>query len=228
MDSVIPACIGVIMDGNRRWARAHERRSFEGHTEGYARFKDFLGWAKTAGVTHVVAYAFSTENWKRGEDEVGHLLKLFQTFLIHDAEKICSDLENPVRVRFIGDRTRFSLDTQVLMESLEHRTAHVEVRTVNIAVSYGGRLEILEAIKKMKDEKEVTEETFASHLWTAGIPDPDLIIRTGGEMRLSNFLPWQSVYSELFFTKTEWPAFTEKEFLEILESYSARKRNFGI
>ncbi len=219
-------CLGIIMDGNRRWARAHDLPVLEGHTEGYKRLEETLGWAREAGITHVVAYAFSTENWQRSEEEVGYLMKLFRSILENETKKM---IENRVRVRFVGDRSRFSEEVQKLMTDMETATALYYDITLHLLMSYGGRAEIVAATNALLADGavSVTEEAFTEKLWAYPMPDTDLIIRTGGEKRLSNFLPWQSVYSEFFFIDTFWPAFTKEEFDAVLAEFAARERRRG-
>lgn len=222
--NLTPRCIGLIMDGNRRWAKSQGLSVAEGHTAGFEKLKEVLGWAKQRGIENCVLYAFSTENWKRSEAEVSHLLNIFRML----TKELDDQLGTEVRIRFAGDITRFPEDLQDSIASIEERTRDRGPFTCMVGLSYGGRAELVAAAQKMVDEGgEVTEERMANALWTAGFPDPDLIIRTSGEMRLSNFLPWQSVYSELFFPKTHWPALTESEFDAILAEFRARKRNFG-
>lgn len=225
-DSSGITCVGIIMDGNRRWARAEGKPVFEGHNEGYKTLQKFLGWARDADIPHVVAYAFSTENWQRSEEEVGHLMSLFRSVLENETEKM---KEERVRVCFVGDRTRFSEDIQKQMARLEEETAQEYGTTLHLLMSYGGRQEIVAAAKALLVEEatDVSEDSFAKKLWSYPMPDPDLIIRTGGEKRLSNFLPWQSTYSELFFIDTYWPAFTKEEFDEVLAEFAARERRRG-
>ena len=219
-------CVGVIKDGNRRWARAHNKPTFEGHNEGYKRLQDFVGWARDAGIPHVVAFAFSTENWQRSEDEVGYLMKLFRNVLENETKKM---VEERVRVRFVGDRTRFSDDLQKGMEKMENETAKNYDITLHLAMSYGGRAEILAATNAFiaKGQGSVTEEEFSKALWTGDMPDPDILIRTSGEHRLSGFLPWQAVYSEIFFIDAFWPEFSEEIFNNILKEYAERERRMG-
>lgn len=223
--SSVPACVGVIMDGNRRWARAHNLPAFKGHGEGYKKLQEVMRWAREAGIPHMVAYAFSTENWQRSEEEVGYMLKLFRSVLENETQKM---VEERVRVRFIGDRARFDADLRTMMEKLEAETAKAYDITLHLLMSYGGRAEIVATARSAAAQGgEITEDTFAHQLWTAEMPDPDLIIRTGGEKRLSNFLPWQSVYSELFFTDSFWPDFAKEEFDAILAEFAARERRRG-
>ncbi len=224
----IPACVGVIMDGNRRWARARNLPTVEGHRVGYGKLKEFVGWATDAGVGTVIVYAFSTENWNRSAEEVSYLMDLFRTVVATEAKEL---KEKNVRLSFIGDRARFSPDLQELMRRAESDTATGTAGSLVVALSYGGRAEIVAAVRALVASgvasADITEERFAKELWTASIPDPDLVIRTGGETRLSNFLPWQSVYSELFFTGTLWPDFSEEEFKRILAEYATRERRRG-
>ena len=225
----VPACIGFIMDGNRRWAVKNGKAKIEGHAEGYAKLKEILGWVRDAGITHAIAFAFSTENWKRTEEEVGALMRLLAFAL---SNEIGSLARQGVRLKFAGDMSLFSKQVQATMHAAELETADNGPLTLTVALSYGGRAEILQAVKGVarltKDEiANITEESFKKYLWTGDMPDPDLIIRTGGELRLSNFLPYQSTYSELFFTKTLWPDFTREEFASMLKEYAERKRNHG-
>lgn len=226
MAEIIPHCIGIIMDGNRRWAKAQKLEPWEGHAAGNKKFKEVLGWAKEAGIKNVIVYAFSTENWKRSQEEVQHIMDIARIFFSTEIQGL---VDSHTRVRFAGDRGRFPADIQEMMQGAEEKTAAYTDYTVMIAASYGGRAEILQAIQSLLTEGVTTvdETVLSGALWTKDFPDPDMIIRTGGEQRLSNFLPWQSTYSELFFTETVWPAFTREEFDALLLAYSARKRNFG-
>jgi undecaprenyl diphosphate synthase len=222
-NSQVPKSIGIIMDGNRRWAKGQGLPSIEGHRAGAKKLEEAGEWAREKGIEYVIVYAFSTENWKREESEVSKIMELLDEYLQYGFKKFSKS----VNMKFIGERERFSERLQKQMEELEN--AAVEGRpTLVVALSYGGRAEILEGVRKLSAEgKEITEENFSNGLYTAGIPDPDLIIRTGGEQRLSNFLPWQSVYSELIFTDTLWPAYTKEEFEKHLALFGDRKRNFG-
>lgn len=224
--SIGPACIGIIMDGNRRWAAAREVSVFDGHTAGYSKLKEVLRWAHAARVSDIVAYAFSTENWKRPEREVGYLMQLFRSILENEAGWMADE---KVRVRFVGDRARFSLDLQRLMSEMEATTAGSYEITLHLLMSYSGRAEIVAAVNKLLAESSgpVTETSFAQALWSVPMPDPDLIIRTGGERRLSNFLSWQSVYSELFFVDSFWPDFSKEEFDAALAEFATRERRHG-
>lgn len=221
---VLPTCLGFIMDGNRRFAREQGLEVALGHLAGKDKLMEVIRWTAEAGVPHLVVYAFSTENWRRSETEVSALLSLFSVVI---AELEARE-EKDFAVRFIGRRSDFTPELQADMARLENTQPKELKVTVWIALSYGGRAEIVEAANRaIALGQAVTEESFAKLLWTDGMPDPDLLVRTGGEERLSNFLPWQSVYSELIFTKTYWPAFTKEEFTGILETYAARERRRG-
>src|SRR3989344_3763300 len=219
-------CVGVLMDGNRRWARACGKASVDGYGEGYKKLQEVLRWAGEAGISHVVAYAFSTENWQRPKEEVGYLMKLFRSVLENETGSMITER---IRVRFVADRSRFSADIQKMMTMMEEATVAAYDLTLHLLVSYGGRAEVLAAVNALVAEQaaNVTEESFVQKLWSHAMPDPDIIIRTGGEKRLSNFLPWQSGYSEIFFTDTLWPDFTKKAFNSILAEFATRERRRG-
>ena len=215
------------MDGNRRWAKEQNLPAFEGHRAGYRKFKEAITWAQEAGVSNLIFYAFSTENWKRDEKEVAFLLSLITTGFENDLKEL---VERNIRLQFIGQRDRFPKNIQEVLRNSEQESAENTGCRVAVALSYGGRAEILHAVNSFIEEGRttpVTEEEFSARLWTTNIPDPDLIIRTGEAMRLSNFLPWQSVYSELYFTSTYWPDFDKEEFDYILEEYANRERRMG-
>jgi len=220
----VPQCIGLIMDGNRRWAREQGLPISAGHERGAEVLKSIVGWAAARSVSHLILYAFSTENWKRPQIELDSLMALLGRVL----ERIQADVGPDTRIRFIGDRARFGARYAAQMDRIEEETAGNEGIAVVLALSYGGRSEIVAAANAaIAAGRTLDEAAFSALLSTAGIPDPDLIIRTGGERRLSNFLPWQSVYSELFFSDTRWPDFTEGEFDDILREYAARERSRG-
>jgi undecaprenyl diphosphate synthase len=218
--------IGIIIDGNRRWAKVHGKSTYDGHLAGLRRVKDAIEWAKERGsVTDVFFYALSTENWKRSSLELEHLLLLIELFFRTHAAELA---KNNVRVRIAGQRSRFPTRIQKLFDDIEERTKDNTAITAWFGLSYGGRAEILEGVLALQREKTLpTEESLKSALWTRDLPDPDIILRTGGEQRLSNFLTWGSVYSELFFTNTYWPAFTKEEFNAILDAYETRERRTG-
>jgi len=226
-DGSVPACIGIIMDGNRRWAREQGLPAVLGHKHGADKLKEVLGWAKDRGIHHLIVYAFSTENWNRSQEETDYLMDTIRHFFRKQSADLQEVKQRGGRLRFVGERGRFAPDIQELFTHAEEVTATGEY-TLWVCLSYGGRAEILHAAEALQKSGElVTEASFAKHLWTHGMPDPDLIIRTSGEERLSGFLPWQSVYSELFFTKTYWPAFSEAEFDAILAEYTLRERRHG-
>lgn len=214
------------MDGNRRFAKEAEQESFVGHLAGKDKLFEVVDWVFEKQISHAVFYAFSTENWRRDRSEVDGLMALFSTALKLAEEKF-KDIN--IAVRVVGQKEDFSLAMQEEIKELENRSFQQNpATTIWVAFSYGGRTEILEAVNKAVLQGEnVDEEAFSKLLWTAGMPDPDLIIRTGGEQRLSNFLPWQTVYSELFFTPVHWPAFTKDEFERILSEYANRERRVG-
>lgn len=223
----VPACIGVIMDGNRRWAIERNLPTLEGHRRGYGKFKELARWAKDAGVKTLIVYALSTENWNRSQEEVSYILNLFRTVLKEEIEELVND---NVRIIFAGNLSRFPEDLQAMMREAEANTKNNTAYTLVIAASYGGRAEIVDTMNRLLQEgkSSVSEKEFSAHLWTKDVPDPDLIIRAGGEQRLSNFLPYQSVYSELYFSKTYWPDFSKEEFFEIIGNYQRCSRRMGI
>jgi undecaprenyl diphosphate synthase len=220
-----PQCLGFIMDGNRRWAKEQNLPTLDGHQKGLDVFLDIVRFVREAHIPHAVFYAFSTENWKRSETEVTYLMGLFSSLLL----KMAEDLEEEkVRVRIVGRREDFSPALQKQMEELEEKSAKYIGTTIWVALSYGGRAEIIEATNEaVKRGEVVTEETFEKLLWTAELPDPDMIIRTSGEARLSNFLTWRSAYSELYFIDKHWPALTKADFEDILLQYEKRERRHG-
>lgn len=225
----IPLCVGLIMDGNRRWAKERGLPSAEGHRQGYQKLQEVLSWCREASVKHLVVYAFSTENWNRSEEEISFLLQFFRTMVTKEIDNFKKE---KVRVKFVGQKDRFPEDIQEGIKKTEEETQD-GAYSLYVCLSYGGRAEILSAIQKIVKEKtpeeggKITEDDVRNYLWTKDMPDPDLIIRAGGEKRLSNFLPWQSVYSELFFPETFFPAFTKAEFMSIIDEYKKRDRRKG-
>lgn len=221
--------IGIILDGNRRWAKERGLPTVAGHKAGSEIIKQLAKKAsyfeKTYGLKYVTLYTFSTENWNRDSKEVEYLMNLIRTEFKAMAKNL--NKQN-IRVRIIGQRERFTDDIQALFEEVEKNTKENTGITVSFALSYGGRPEIIEAVNAAVGSGEkVTEESFSKLLWSSDIPDPDIIIRTSGEQRLSNFLTWKSAYSELFFTKTYWPDFTAEELEDIFKAYQARERRHG-
>ncbi|OGH14707.1 MAG: di-trans,poly-cis-decaprenylcistransferase [Candidatus Levybacteria bacterium RIFCSPHIGHO2_01_FULL_37_33] len=224
----IPNCVGIIMDGNRRWAKNKGMLALKGHHAGGEKLKEVVRWVRDADIKHVIFYAFSTENWNRSEEEVSYLLNLIAEFLQKEFENFHK--EGGV-LHCVGDISRFSLVLQKILKDVEEKTKDNSGPHIYLALNYGGRQEILSAVKKIVAEnpkqEDITEEYLAKYLQTGDMPDPDIIIRTSGEMRLSGFLPWQGVYSELFFTPAMWPDFSKEEFLKILEEYGERDRRHG-
>jgi len=216
------------MDGNRRWAKKHGKPAASGHQEGYKRFKEIGDLCRKRGIKTVTVYAFSTENWKRDDEEVSNLMDLLRYALNQEIDRL--DKEN-VRVKIIGRRDDLSKDLQDLIARGEEKTKNNDGGNLNIAISYGGREEITGAVKKIVASgiapEEITEETVEQNLYTAGQSDPDLVIRCGGQNRLSNFLLWQLAYAEIYFTDVLWPDFDETELNKALDFFDNIKRNFG-
>lgn len=220
-----PRSIGVIMDGNRRWARERGLSTLKGHEAGAQKILELTEWASESGIEEIILYTFSTENWNRSPEEVGYLMELLETFL---KDKTKDFVASGIQLRVIGDLSRVSTSMQEAMRQAAEQTKDGTKGTLALAFSYGGRAEILSAVNHLIDKGgSVDEERFSAALWSAGLKDPDLILRTGGDMRLSNFLPWQSVYSELFFTDTKWPDLSKEEFQRVLTEFSERERRHG-
>ena len=217
----VPRHVAIIMDGNGRWALKRGKSRGEGHIAGAKRVKDILRWCGDRGVRYLTVYAFSTENWNRPHEEVSGLMKLFSRMIRARGKAL---IENQVRFRVIGRRGDLPESLRNEIERLESATAGFE-REFIVAISYGGRAEIIDAINRI--EGPVTEETFRRYLYAPDVPDPDLVIRTSGELRVSNFLLWESAYSEYYFTDVLWPDFSEEEFDRALESYARRHRRKG-
>lgn len=221
----LPKCIGIILDGNRRWAKERGLPAFEGHRRGMDNVEPIVRATRDLGIQHMVVYAFSTENWGRSKEEVSYLMNIFESMA---RERLAKFRDEGIAVRFIGQRERFSQTLRDAMRKAEEKNPREPKLTLWICISYGGRAEIVHAARAAAEANEaITEESLTKHLWTAGMPDPDLIIRTGSAERLSNFLLWQSAYSELFFVKTYWPAFTKADLEMILKQYAARERRMG-
>ena len=227
-----PRHIAIIMDGNRRWAKAKGMPGKAGHKEGAKTLEKIVRYANKIGLEYITVYAFSTENWKRTEDEVGTLMALLQNYLDDYSKR--ADTEN-IKVKILGDISVLSAGMQKSIKNCMERTKDNTGVTFNIALNYGGRNEIVSAVKKIaqdvKDEKlkveDITEEVISNNLYTKGEPDPDLVIRTSGELRTSNFLPWQIVYSEFLFLEKLWPDFTEEDLDNAILEYQKRNRKFG-
>lgn len=227
-----PQHVAVIMDGNGRWAQMRGRPRLFGHHAGAKRVREVVRAADGIGVKYLTIFAFSTENWKRTQTEVAGLMSLFRRYIQREARNL---REERVRVRFIGDRVRLDERLVRMMDELELLTADCQGVNLTIAINYGGRDEVTRATRRMAhdaaagrlDPRSVDDETFTRYLDTWFLPDPDLVIRTSGEARISNFLLWQSAYAEYEFVDTLWPDFTAAEFKRIALSYSTRERRFG-
>ena len=228
----LPKHIAVIMDGNRRWAKNLGKPSSFGHKEGAKTLEKIVRYANKIGIEHITVYAFSTENWRRTEEEVNSLMMLFQSYLDDYAKR--ADTEN-IKVKIIGSREGLSKRMKSSIERCMERTKDNTGIVFNIALNYGGRDELIQAIKSValdvKENKikvdEIDEKMISDHLYTKEQPDPDLLIRTSGEIRLSNFLPWQLVYSEFIFVDKNWPDFSEEDLDKAIEEYQKRTRKFG-
>lgn len=226
--------VGIIMDGNGRWAKAHHVPRVMGHNAGMQSMKKIVIAASNMGIKHLTVYAFSTENWKRSAEEVNGIFKLIVKYVNSELEELD---ENNVHINILGDYSMLPQDSIDAIDKMVSRLENNDGLHFNIALNYGGRDEILKSVKKLYKEcndkgfniEELSEEDISKHLYTGelDIPDPDLIIRTSGEERTSNFLLWQSAYSELMFTDTLWPDFTEEEFKDMCEKFSSRHRRFG-
>ena len=232
-DIIIPNHIAIIMDGNRRWAKKRLLPTNLGHKEGAQRLEDIAKYCSKIGVKYLTVYAFSTENWKRSEEEVNYLMDLLADS-ISDFDKRFND--DDVRIKLVGDINGLPQKLQDGIRKIEERTKNKNGLTVNVAINYGGRAEIINATKRIcedykngKIEKidDISEELLSNYMYTKNDPDPDLIIRTAGEIRMSGFMTWQGVYSEMYFTDTLWPDFKEKELDKAIEEFNNRKRNFG-
>ncbi len=227
----LPVHVGIIMDGNGRWAKKRGLPRKFGHREGAKTFKKIVKYSKKIGIKYITFYAFSTENWKRPKEEVDAIMSLFDEYL----DDVRSHIKENVKVLFIGDRTKLSSSLQDKMNSLEHDSKDMTAMTLILAINYGGRDEVIHSVKNIAElvrdgfvkPEDIDESLINSNLYTEGVPDVDLIIRPSGEMRISNFLIWQSAYSELYFSDVLWPDFTTKDYDKALESYSNRSRRFG-
>ena len=220
----IPNHIAIIMDGNGRWAKGKNRPRVFGHKAGADTLRKIVKYCGNIGVKYLTVYAFSTENWKRSQEEVSALMTLFKTYINSEKKML---LENKVRFMVSGREEGVSESLLKAIRELEKETSKDYKMTLNIAFNYGGRAEIIDAIKKAKEMgEEITEENFSKFLYN-DIPDPELIIRTSGEFRISNFLLWQLAYSEIYITDVYWPDFDEKELDKAIESYNKRERRFG-
>ena len=224
--------LAIIMDGNGRWAKAKNLPRAAGHKKGADSARDVIKFCVALGINHLTLYTFSMENWNRPDDEVNDLMNLLRFYLgkeLHGLHK------NNVRIRIIGDRTKLSEDIQSQIQQAEELTAKNTTLSLNVAISYGSRQEIVNAVKTIAEGvakgsislDEINDVSFEKYLYTSDIPDPDLLIRTGGEERLSNFLLWQSAYTEFYFTETLWPAFNKSELEQAVDEFNKRERRYG-
>ncbi len=224
----LPKHIAIVMDGNGRWAEAQGLRRFEGHRAGTDAALDIVAHCRKLGIAHLTLYTFSTENWKRPEAEKKVIFDLLITSLTRELSRL---LENDIQIRVLGDVQPFPHTVKQVLKMVQAKTKKCSSMILNLALNYGGRDEIVHAIRSICKQKiapeDISAETVAHELYTAGQPDPDLVIRTSGELRLSNYLLWQSAYAELYFTQTLWPDFSTRELDKALASYAERQRRFG-
>ena len=225
MEKQIPNHIAIIMDGNGRWAKKKGLPRTFGHKEGAVALRKIITHAAKIGVKYLTVYAFSTENWKRSQEEVSALMFLFKSYIKNEEKNI---MENNIRFMVSGRRENVSKSLLEAIDNLQEKSKNNSGLTFNIAFNYGGRAEILDAVNRIlkSGRTEITEEEFSKYLYN-NIPDPELLIRTSGELRISNFLLWQIAYSEIYVTDTLWPDFDEEELDKAIESYNKRERRFG-
>jgi len=229
----LPRHIAIIMDGNGRWAKKKSLSRISGHIKGVDAVREIVTACRELGIKVLTLYAFSIENWRRPEDEVMALMELLKEYLLKEGEEM---VQNNIRLYAIGKIEDLSLDVQKTLQETIKKTEQCDGMILNLALSYSGRSEILHAVQgilsdfqrgKIKPE-EITLQRFSQYLWTRGIPDPDLLIRTSGEFRISNFLLWQIAYTELYVTETLWPDFDREELLKAIADYQSRERRFGL
>jgi len=222
---LLPQHVAIIMDGNGRWAKEQGLKRTAGHEEGAKTVRKITTYCAKLGVKYLTLYAFSTENWSRPKVEVDFLMKLLEKYLKNELETY---IENNIKFRAIGDRSKFSKKLQETINETEEKTKNATGLTQVLALNYGSRDEITRAVKRLNEQNlEVNEENIEACLDTAGIPDVDLLIRTSGEVRISNYLLWQCAYAEMFFTPTYWPEFTENDLDDIISDFNNRERRFG-
>ncbi|MCQ2419662.1 MAG: isoprenyl transferase [Clostridia bacterium] len=227
-----PRHIAIIMDGNGRWAKKRGLPRNAGHAAGSETFRKIATYCKNIGVQYLTVYAFSTENWKRSKEEVEGIMKLFDQYLREAIEEMEAD---HIRLKVLGDLSRISPELRQLIEKTDEISTHYDGFQANVCINYGGRDEIVRAARAFAERclageakpEDLTEDVFSQDLYTDGIPDPELIIRPSGELRTSNFLPWQSAYSEYYFTDVLWPDFDEAELDKAIAAFRARDRRFG-
>ena len=228
----LPAHVAIIMDGSGRWAKQRLLNRIKGHEKGAETVRTIVRTCRELNISHLTLYAFSTENWQRPRTEVAALMMLLKRFLISEEKEL---LENNIRLKTIGQTQRLPKDVVQTLQQVMLHTHRNDGMQLNLALSYGARTEIVEMVRALARKAQsgqiqpdaIAEETIAEHLYTAGTPDPDLLIRTSGEMRISNFLLWQIAYAEIFITDTLWPDSTKEEFLQILKTYQLRERRYG-
>ncbi|WP_028580620.1 isoprenyl transferase [Desulfogranum japonicum] len=231
-DMTIPQHIAIIMDGNGRWAEARHRPRLFGHKAGVDSVRDIVETAREIGVRYLTLYAFSTENWKRPDGEVSGLMSLLKTYLRAELNTMRT---NNIRLQCLGQKKRLPADVGAILEQTIEETQNCTGMTLNLALSYGGRAELIRGIRELAKKcmngeispDEIDEQSLDDALYTAGQPDPDLLIRTGGECRLSNFLLWQASYAELYFTEVKWPDFRKKQLIEAIVHFNERQRRYG-
>ena len=220
-----PKHIGIIMDGNRRWARKRGWPTLKGHQAGYEKMRQVGDWCLNKGIKILTVYAFSTENWNRSKREISYLMKLLKRAMTVEVKEMH---QKNIQVRVIGRTTELSKDLQKSIKAAVKMTKNNTKGIFNFAINYGGKPEIVDSVKKILRKKlPINEKNISANLYTGDLPEPEIIIRTSGEYRLSNFLTWQSSYSELFFVKKHWPDFKEKDLDSILKEYKSRNRRFG-
>ena len=221
----LPKHVAIIMDGNGRWGIKKKKTRNFGHKKGLEIIEKIVDFSIKKRISALTLYTFSTENWKRPKKEINFLFKLLHNFLNKNTQKI---INKGIKLKFIGDNSLFSKDLKKTLIKIEKATKENKKIHVNIALNYGSKNEIIQCIKILiKKQKKITDKNIKNYLYTSGIPDPDILIRTGGKKRLSNFLLWQLAYSELFFLNKLWPDFNNNDFLIILRKFSKIKRNFG-
>ena len=228
----IPNHVAIIMDGNGRWAKKRKKRRFFGHKAGMDRVRDVVSYAKAKGIKILSLFAFSKENWQRPKEEVNFLFSLLEEFTKKEVKDL---IKNNIKLHFIGDLEDLPAHYYELIKKAENSTNHCDGMVLNIVLNYGGKQEIINAVKNIGNDllngnialNDINEKTFSNYLYTKNIPDPDLLIRTSGEMRISNFMLWQLAYTEIYVADTLWPDFNEEEFNKALEDFSKRERRFG-
>jgi undecaprenyl diphosphate synthase len=233
MKEKLPNHLAVIMDGNGRWAEQRSLDRVEGHRQGAESVRRIVRVSREIGISYLTLFAFSSENWSRPRLEVDALMILLKNYLETELQEM---LDNDIRLMAIGDLIRLPKEVQTVLQETMKKTAQNKGMTLTLALSYGGRDDILQAVRRIMSHcgdgnlkpEEITEDLFSKYLWSHNLPDPDLLIRTSGEMRISNFFLWQLAYTEVYFTPTLWPDFTKEELIQALLSYQNRERRFGM